>query len=63
MSGASATTTTRAAALTGLSPGTDAAAIYRAILESIAYGFAAVDERLSAVLGGASGRSSPRAAR
>jgi gluconokinase len=40
-------------ALTGLSPGTDAAAIYRALLESIAYGFAAVDDRLSQVLGGA----------
>ncbi len=39
--------------LTGLSPGTDAAAIYRAILESIAFGFAAVDERLSHVLGDA----------
>jgi gluconokinase len=38
--------------LTGLNPGTDAAAIYRAILESIAFGFAAVDERLSDVLGG-----------
>lgn len=38
--------------LTGLNPGTDAVAIYRAILESIAFGFAAVDERLSAVLGG-----------
>lgn len=38
--------------LTGLTAGTDAAAIYRAILESIAYGFAAVDDRLSDVLGG-----------
>jgi gluconokinase len=38
--------------LTGLNPGTDAAAIYRALLESIAFGFAAVDERLSDVLGG-----------
>jgi gluconokinase len=38
--------------LTGLNPSTDAAAIYRAILESIAFGFAAVDERLSDVLGG-----------
>lgn len=36
----------------GLNPGTDAAAIYRAILESIAYGFAAVDDRLSEVLRG-----------
>jgi gluconokinase len=40
-------------ALVGLSSNTDAAAIYRATLESIAYGFAAVDERMSAVLGGA----------
>ena len=39
--------------LTGLNPGTDAVAIYRAILESIGYGFAAVDDRLSEVLGGA----------
>jgi len=39
--------------LMGLNSGTDAAAIYRAILESIAYGFAAVDDRLSEVLGGA----------
>jgi gluconokinase len=38
--------------LAGLNPGTDAAAVYRAILESIAFGFAAVDERLSGVLGG-----------
>lgn len=38
------------AALTGMSPNTDAAAIYRALLESIAYGFAAVDERLSEAL-------------
>jgi gluconokinase len=38
--------------LTGLNPGTDAAAIYRALIESIAFGFAAVDERLSDVLGG-----------
>jgi gluconokinase len=37
--------------LSGLNPSTDAAAIYRAILESIAFGFAAVDERLSDVLG------------
>ena len=36
--------------LTGLNPGTDAAAIYRAVLESVAFGFAAVDERLSGVL-------------
>lgn len=39
--------------LTGLTAGTDAAAIYRAILESIAYDFAAVDDRLSKVLRGA----------
>jgi len=39
--------------LTGLNPGTDASAIYRAFLESIAYGFAAVDDRLSKVLRGA----------
>lgn len=38
--------------MTGLNPDTDAAAIYRAFLESIAFGFAAVDERLSGVLGG-----------
>jgi gluconokinase len=38
--------------LTGLNPSTDAAAIYRAILESVAFGFAAVDDRLSDVLGG-----------
>jgi gluconokinase len=38
--------------LTGLNPSTDAAAIYRALLESIAFGFAAVDECLSDVLGG-----------
>lgn len=35
----------------GLHAGTDAAAVYRAILESIAFGFAATDDRLSAVLG------------
>lgn len=39
--------------LMGLSPDTDAAAIYRAILESIAFSLAAVDDRLSGVLGGA----------
>ena len=39
-------------ALTGLRPGTDAAAIYRATLESIAHSFAGIDERLSGVLGG-----------
>jgi gluconokinase len=38
--------------LVGLNPGTDAAAIYRAMLESIAYGFTAVDEALSGVLHG-----------
>jgi gluconokinase len=37
--------------LAGLNPGTQAAAIYRAMLESVAFGFAAVDERLSGVLG------------
>ena len=36
----------------GMRPGTDAAAFYRATLESIAFGFAAVDDRLSGVLGG-----------
>ena len=39
--------------IVGLTARTDAAAIYRAILESIAYGFAAVDDQLTAVLGGA----------
>jgi gluconokinase len=38
--------------LAGLSPGTDAAAIYRATLESIAYSLAGIDDRLSTVLGG-----------
>ena len=37
----------------GLHAGTDGAALYRAILESIAFGFAAIDDRLSDVLGGA----------
>jgi gluconokinase len=37
--------------LVGLTPDTDAAAVYRAIVESIAFGFAAVDDRLSEVLG------------
>jgi len=37
--------------IVGLAPGTDAAAIYRATLESIAYSFAAVDAELSGVLG------------
>lgn len=40
-------------AVVGLTPGSDAVAIYRAILESIAYGFAAVDDELSRVLGAA----------
>ena len=39
--------------IVGLTARTDAVAIYRAILESIAYGFAAVDDQLTAVLGGA----------
>ena len=39
--------------LHGLNPNTDAAAIYRAMVESIAHGFAAIDERLSGVMGGA----------
>jgi gluconokinase len=38
--------------LTGLTPGTDAPSVYRAIVESVAYGFAAIDERLSRVLDG-----------
>jgi gluconokinase len=38
--------------LTGLSAGTDPVAIYRAILESIAFGFGAIDSRLSEVLRG-----------
>jgi gluconokinase len=37
--------------LSGLAPGSDGAAIYRAILESIAYGFVAIDDRLSNALG------------
>ncbi len=39
------------AVLAGLDADTDPAAMYRAIVESIAFGFAAVDERLSEVLG------------
>ena len=39
------------ASVIGLTPETDAGAIYRAVLESIAYGFAAVDDRLTEVLG------------
>ena len=38
--------------LMGLNPGTDPAAIYRAMVEAIAYSFAAVDDRLSGALGG-----------
>jgi gluconokinase len=38
-------------AIVGLAPDTDAGSIYRAILESIAYGFAAVDDQLVGVLG------------
>ena len=37
--------------LAGLHAGTDPAAVYRAILESIAFGFAAIDDRLSEMLG------------
>jgi gluconokinase len=37
----------------GLGPSSDAAQVYRAILESIAAGFAAVDETLRSALGGA----------
>ena len=39
------------ATLAGLHPDTDPAAVYRAVLESIAFGFAEVDERLCDVLG------------
>jgi len=39
-------------AVVGLNPGTDAVAIYRAMLESIACSFAAVDDQLAGVLGG-----------
>ena len=38
--------------LAGLTPTTDPAAIYRALLESIAYSFAAVDERLAGAVPG-----------
>ncbi len=38
--------------LTGLTPGTDAPSLYRAIVESVAYGFAAIDDRLSRVTNG-----------
>jgi len=38
--------------LTGLTPGTDAPSLYRAIVESVAYGFAAIDDRLSSVTNG-----------
>lgn len=37
--------------IVGLAPDTDSAAIYRAIVESIAFSFAAVDDELSSVLG------------
>lgn len=37
--------------LAGVHAGTSPAALYRAILESIAFGFAAIDDRLSEVLG------------
>ena len=36
----------------GLATGVDAAALYRAFLEAVAYRFAALDERLAALLGG-----------
>jgi gluconokinase len=39
------------ATLAGLGPDTDSAAVYRAILESIAHGFAAIDDQLSGMLG------------
>lgn len=39
------------ASVVGLHADTDAVAIYRAFMESIAFGFAAVDDRLEAVLG------------
>jgi gluconokinase len=39
-------------AIVGLNPGTDAVSIYRAMLESIAGSFAAVDDQLARVLGG-----------
>ncbi|HET9497042.1 MAG TPA: FGGY-family carbohydrate kinase [Candidatus Limnocylindria bacterium] len=39
------------ATLAGLHAGTDPAAVYRAFVESIAFGFAAVDDRLANVLG------------
>ncbi len=38
--------------VTGLMPYTDAPSVYRAIVESIAYGFVAIDERLAGTLGG-----------
>jgi len=40
-------------AVVGLTPGTDAVAVYRAMLESIAFSFAAVDDRLARLLGAA----------
>jgi sugar (pentulose or hexulose) kinase len=39
------------ATLAGLAPGTSPPAVYRAVLESIAFGFAAVDDQLSGLLG------------
>jgi gluconokinase len=39
------------AIVAGLHAGTDGAALYRALLEAIAFGFAAVDERLTDLLG------------
>jgi gluconokinase len=39
------------ATLAGLAPDTDAPAVYRAILESVAFGFAAIDDRLVSLLG------------
>jgi gluconokinase len=40
-------------AIVGLTPGTDGAAVYRATIESIAFAFASIDDRLTRVLGGA----------
>jgi gluconokinase len=39
------------ATVAGLGPDTDPAAVYRAILESIAFGFAAVDDQLAGLVG------------
>jgi gluconokinase len=41
------------ATLAGLQPGSEPAAVYRSFLESIAFGFAEVDERLTGMLGSA----------